>query len=157
MDQAIIFCAKYLFIVIPLLLIIVWLQANKKQRKELILAVIIGVIIAVILDKIGGKLFYDTRPFVSQNIQPLVSHSADNGFPSEHALFSSLIATIIIFYRRQLGIIALVIAIVVGFARVLAHVHSPIDIIGGLAIGIGAGVAGVYLARRILQDKLKKD
>jgi undecaprenyl-diphosphatase len=152
MDSIIIFCAKYLFILIPLLFLLAVYQANRKDQKRLIIAVVIAVAIAAILDKIGGKLYYDPRPFVSHNLKPLITHAADNGFPSEHTLFTMTISGVIYLNRKRLGMLALAVSLAVGAARIAAHVHSPIDILGAILMGIvsaylGARLARVYLAK----------
>jgi undecaprenyl-diphosphatase len=84
---------------------------------------------------------------VVEQIKPLVSHGADNGFPSEHATLAALVATLLFFYKRQLGIAVFVASILVGLGRIWAHVHSPLDILGGLICGTLAGATGVWLAR----------
>ena len=153
MDSLIIFGAKYLFALIPLLALVAWLQAGSKPKKQMLAAAASAVILAVILDKIAGKLYYDPRPFVTHNLKPLVAHAADNGFPSEHTLFSTTLAVLLYIYRPKLGLAALATALVVGIARVAAHVHSPIDIVGGAAIGIAAGLAGYAIAKRLFSSK----
>jgi len=147
MDSIIIFGAKYLFVIVALLFVLAWLQAGRKQKLEILLAFIIAGILALVMDKIAAKLYYDPRPFVSHHLKPLVAHAADNGFPSEHTLFTITLSTIIIFYRKKLGIAAFVLALLVGIGRVAAHVHSPIDIVGGIVFGVVAGIAGYFLAR----------
>src|SRR5947209_171979 len=111
MDSVTIFGAKYLFVAVVLIYILIWAQANKKIRIELIASAITSGIIAAIADKIGGKLYYDPRPFVSHHLHPLIAHAADNGFPSEHTLFSMTLASVIFFYRPRWGILAMVIAL----------------------------------------------
>lgn len=150
MDSIIIFCAKYLFVLVVILALVAWFQAGNKLKKQMLAAAVCAIVLAVIMDKLAGKLFYDPRPFVSQNIKPLIAHAADNGFPSEHTLFSTTLAVLLYIYRPRLGMAALAVAIVVGIARVAAHVHSPIDIIGGFVIGIAAGIGGYLIARRFL-------
>ena len=148
MDSLIIFGAKYLFLSLPLIFLFMLYQASTKDRKKLIIAIVVAVIIAAILDKIGTKLYYDPRPFVTHHVKPLVSHAADNGFPSEHTLFCFAFATVTWLYRRRLGWLALALALIVGICRVAAHVHSPIDIIGGLLMGVAAGYLGKWLTER---------
>lgn len=152
MDSVIILGAKYLFLTVPLLFLLAIIQAGKKSKKQLVISVVLAVIFAAILDKIASKLYYDPRPFVTQNIKPLVVHAADNGFPSEHTLFSITIAAVLYQYRPKLGALALAIAVVVGIARVAAHVHSPIDILGSILMGVAAAYAGTWLARRYFLD-----
>jgi undecaprenyl-diphosphatase len=148
MDSIITFGAKYLFIGIVLLWIGAWLQAGRRPKAQIALASAIAVITAAILDKISSKLYYDPRPFVSHHVQPLVSHAADNGFPSEHTLFSITLAAVLLMYRPKVGILALIIGLLVGIARVAAHVHSPIDIAGGVVLGAAAGYSGYWIAAK---------
>lgn len=150
MDSIVTFCAKYLVIAVVLIWAFAWVKASRKYKFEITLATALAVIIAAIIDKIAGKLYYDPRPFVSHHVTPLFRHAADNGFPSEHTLFSVTIAASLFFYRPKLGVLAFVIAIIVGSARVAAHVHSPIDIIGGIVIGLIAGWVGYFLARFVI-------
>lgn len=116
-------------------------------------AAIAAVIIAAILDKLTSKLYYDPRPFVTHHLHPLVSHVADNGFPSEHTLFSMTIAVSLVFFRPKVGWAAIAIAILVGISRVTAHVHSPIDIAGAAAMGLIAGYLGYQIAVRLIPLK----
>lgn len=156
MDSIIIFCAKYLFVAVVLLYLLAIYQASPRHRKALVVALIAAGIAAVILDKLAGKLYYDPRPFVNHSVKPLIAHSADNGFPSEHTLFSMTVAAALYFYRRKLGTAAAVLALVVGIARVAAHVHSPIDIIGGVLLGAAAGYLGFRIAEKYANQPAKR-
>lgn len=153
MDSIISFSAKYLFISLPLLFLLALYQASSKDRKKLIIAVITALIIAGIFDKISSKLYYDPRPFVTHNVKPLVAHSADNGFPSEHTLLSYTLASVIFFFRRRLGWLAFGLGLLVGIARIAAHVHSPIDIAGSIVFGLIAGYVGKWLAEWYLSKR----
>lgn len=153
MDSLITFGAKYLFLALPLLFLWALYQASRKDRKNLILAIVTALIIAALLDKLTGKLYYDPRPFVTHNVKPLLAHAADNGFPSEHTLVSFTLAVVIFLYRRRLGWLALALGLLVGISRVAAHVHSPIDIAGAIVMAILAGYAGKYLAEKYLAKK----
>jgi len=161
MDSLIIFGAKYLFLAVVLIFCVAWLQASRKFKVNMALAIVLAGVVAGILDKTAAKLFYDPRPFVSQHITPLVSHAADNGFPSEHTLFTFVIAAVLYFYRPKLSYLAFGLAAIVGVSRVAAHVHSPIDIIGGIIFGLVAGYTGYFLtakyaARRVNKPNSKK-
>lgn len=153
MDQVIIFCAKYLFVFVVLIFAWAWLQAPMVYKKRMSAAIIIAGIIAGILDKIIGKLYYDPRPFVTHHVTPLVKHAADNGFPSEHTILTFTIAAVLFFYRPKLSYLAFILAALVGIGRVAAHVHSPVDILGGVIIGLVAGYTGYYLAAKIVPAK----
>lgn len=149
MDSVIIFCAKYLFLAAILILGFVWLKVNRAKKLELVIATILAGVLAYGLMKLAGWLYYDPRPFVSQHIKPLVAHGADNGFPSEHTVFTMMISSVIYLYNKRLGFAAFVITLIVGTSRVLAHVHSPVDILAGIVVGTLTGFAGYSLAVRI--------
>jgi undecaprenyl-diphosphatase len=149
MDSLITFGAKYLFIAVVLIWIVAWWQAAHGHKRQLAWATVIAVVVAGVLDKVTSKLYYDPRPFVSRHLHPLIAHAADNGFPSEHTLFSATLAAALLFFRPKLGVAAFIIALVVGAARVAAHVHSPIDIAGGAIIGLIAGYAGYLVSVKL--------
>jgi len=59
-----------------------------------------------------------------------------NSFPSGHAIIFGALATSLYFIHKKLGITYLILAIVIGFSRVVAGVHFPVDIAFGLLLGI---------------------
>lgn len=148
MDWLIVFLANYLILVIGLLAVFVGYRV--KQQTAFILAVVLAAILAFDLSAIAGAIYYNPRPFVSQNIEPLIAHGPDNGFPSQHTVVAMTLSIVMYFYRRRLAAVALVLTFLVGAGRVWAHVHSWVDILGGLAIGIVAGYAGFVLAKFVL-------
>lgn len=151
MDSLIILIAKYLYIVIGVIAIGYWLMLPKKLKIQVAVFGVIAAIITYALVKIGGAVFYDPRPFVSSHIAPLVPHAADNGFPSDHTALTAAIAVAVYSASRKLGLGLLALAVIVGVARVLAHIHSPIDIIGSLVFAAIGGAAGYYLTPKILK------
>lgn len=157
MDNLIIFCAKYLIFIIVLAVLLIWLKLSAKTRWQLATAVILAGIIALALSKITGALYYHPRPFMTQNIEPLISHGSDNGFPSEHTLLAMTLSTVVYYYRLRLATGLFGLTLLVGISRVLAHVHSPVDILGGLVLGALAGWAGYQLAKKRLAIQKTSD
>lgn len=149
MDWLIIFLAKYLVIAIVAVAALVFFKTSPKNRKQLGLAFVLAGIVAIILSKIAGAFYYHPRPFTVENIKPLIAHGNDNGFPSEHTVFSMTLATVIYYYSRRWELIAFLLTLGVGVGRVLAHVHSTLDILAGLIIGAIAGSIGYYTARKL--------
>lgn len=81
------------------------------------------------------------RPFQILGVQPGAAYLDNPGFPSDHALFVTAITLAIWFETKSkiLTSIAAVFTILVCVGRVLALVHTPLDVIGGIAAaGIGA-------------------
>jgi undecaprenyl-diphosphatase len=97
---------------------------------------------------LAGHLHYDTRPFVTQHLVPLIPHAADNGFPSDHALFTAFLGFTMLLYSRALGAVLLLIAVLVGAARVAAHIHNPQDIVASFVIA-ALSVAIIEIAFRL--------
>lgn len=156
MDIVIIFCAQYLYLIVGLVAGIYWLTLPKEQKLQMVVFGVIAAIIAFALAKIGAALYFDPRPFVVQNIAPLYPHVADNGFPSDHTLLTAAIAVIVYSVSKKLGLALMVMAVIVGLARVLAHVHSPIDIIGSLAFAIAGGLSAYYLVPKLISQRALK-
>ena len=96
---------------------------------------------------LAGHLYYDPRPFVTEHVKPLIPHGPDNGFPSDHALFTMTLTVITYFFNKKIASVMLILTIAVGAARVLAKAHSPLDIGSGWVLGIIGAVCGFYLMR----------
>lgn len=152
MNTIIIFCAQYLFIAVILCLAIAWFLVSRERKVNFIVATIIAGVIAFILSRIAGHLYYDPRPFVANpHLKPLFKHKPDNGFPSDHALLTMTLTAITFGYKKTVASVMVVLSILVGAARVLAHVHSPLDIAGGWVFGIIGAICGYYLTQWIFK------
>jgi undecaprenyl-diphosphatase len=111
-----------------------WLRAKMSVKKSLGWQLVAGGVLALVLSVVAAHFYYDTRPFVTHHLTPIIPHAADNGFPSDHALFTSFLAFTMALYSRRTAIVLLVIALLASWARVAAHIHNPIDIVGSFAI-----------------------
>ena len=145
MNSVIIFCAEYLYLFVVLILFVAWLKETKNTKLKFLLTVVSAGIIAFVLSRIAGKLYYDPRPFVTEHVKPLIKHAADNGFPSDHALLTGTLTATAFFFNKKAASAMLVLTLIIGIARVLAKVHSPLDIAGGWIFGIIGALAGYYL------------
>lgn len=152
MNFLIIFAANYLIYILALVWLVSLIQIPKAKRRAYLVFLIIAFAFAAVGDKVLGMLYNNPRPFVVEGITPLVKHAADNGFPSGHTLFSMMFATTAFSFNRRLGIILAVLAVIVGFGRILAHVHHTIDIFGSIVLAIGV----TYLAWVLVKKYFKK-
>lgn len=81
--------------------------------------------------------YYNPRPFeVLGGINRLIDHEATGSLPSGHASFYFALAAGIYFYNRKLGYLYFLAAGLMGFARVFAGVHWPLDILAGAILGV---------------------
>lgn len=134
MNTLIIIGAKYLYLLAVIIAIAPFFLSDKK--KEVVIFSILDLTVVYMVGLFGGILYYDPRPFVSEHITPLISHVADNGFPSDHTLLAAALASILYCYNRRLGLVVFVIAILVGVSRMLAGIHHLIDVVGSLGIAV---------------------
>lgn len=149
-DQVIIFCAQYLYLVIAGIAFLFWAFSEKTVKRNLLGAGVPAFVIALGIDKILNQLIESPRPFLTEGVMPLFPHVASNGFPSEHVLFAITIAGTVFIYNKKLGILLAALALLVGFGRIFANVHHPVDIFGGLIIGIVSVAVGWLIFSRFL-------
>lgn len=82
------------------------------------------------------SLFYFPRPFVvNPNLVPLINQVADSSFPSAHSAIFMALAISVWTYRPRWGSVYLGGALLIGIARFLAHIHSPVDLFAGWLLG----------------------
>lgn len=136
MENIIIFGARYLTAVMILIAFTFFLKQSSEKKREMILFAIITLPIIYLASRIASLSYFNPRPFVVGNFVPLIEHAKNNGFPSDHTLLSAAVAMVVLFYNKKLGALLLILALLVGSARVLAGVHHWLDIVGSLAIAI---------------------
>lgn len=148
MNSLIVFGAQYLILVVLLGALVPLPSMNWSQRRSYCVTGLVGGTIALVLLKIVSGLYFDPRPF-THGVPSLISHVADNGFPSDHATLGLFAATLVVLVRPRLGAGLVAIALLVGVSRVLAGVHSPIDIVGGVVIGMVSAYFASLLVKRL--------
>ncbi len=132
----VILCGKYLiYISVAISLIYLFLQ-SKDVKKKILLMTAVTFPAAFVIAKVIGNFYYSTRPFVASNFTPLISHAPDNGFPSNHALLSFTLASVIFTFNKKVGGVLFLFGIIISASRVYAGIHSPIDILGAAVVGI---------------------
>jgi|SRR3989338_396932 len=138
MENFYIFGAKYLiyFIVfIALVVVIQLVERNRKKGLKEIAIVLISIIVMIIINKIIEHLLPSERPFIVQNFKPLIPHSANPSFPSDHASWAALLSSFIFEHQKKLGLLILILATFVGAARIFVGVHYVSDVLAGFIIG----------------------
>jgi undecaprenyl-diphosphatase len=95
-----------------------------------VVAAAVLLVLSYLFAQIGGLLYEDPRPFVVGHFQPLISHAADNGFPSDHALLAAALVALVALVDIPLALPFALLAIVIDWARVDAGVHYLIDVVG---------------------------
>lgn len=134
-----------------LFLLIIWFVGrrpeNRLRHREAALSAVIAGVLGLILNIIISHIWFRTRPFVALHTTPLIHHSADASFPSDHTTGSMGLAAGAIVYDRKIGIFFGVFSLLIGFARVYVGVHYPTDVLAGWIIGIACGIAVAFSKR----------
>lgn len=144
------FVANYGLAITLVGVLVAWLSLDgNSDKKRFLLQALVGGIVAILLAKVASWLYYNPRPFVVGHFTPYFPHPINNGFPSDHTLFTSYLAFLVLSYNRKLGVALLAVAVAVGLARVTAGVHHLIDILGAFAIsGIAIIVSNLIFKRQ---------
>lgn len=137
-------------LVVPVVLMAAWallFRVPKGQRQKVYSWAIVGGLVVYMLAKIIAALWQPdaARPFEQLGVAAGAFYLQNAGFPSDHALFCSFLTITVYFLTNQkkLAVCMAVLTILVSLGRVLALVHTPLDVIGG--IGIASFAVLVYL------------
>ena len=136
MNSIIIFGANYLYIIVALVAVIYFLLESPEKRRKIFILGIISLPIIYAIAKIVALFYYDPRPFVAGNFIPLIPHAADNGFPSDHELFTAAISSVVFTFNKKIGSLLWALSVLVGISRIAAGIHSLTDIVGAIVIAI---------------------
>jgi undecaprenyl-diphosphatase len=132
----IIFCAKYLYFLLIGIYLVYFIRLPKDEQKSLFLLTVIALPAIFLVSRIPALLYFDPRPFVVGHFAPLIPHAPDNGFPSDHALLTSSIASVVYYHSKKVSALLWLLTLMIGTARVLAGVHHWIDIFGAIIISV---------------------
>ena len=140
LDAFVIFTADYLPFIFFFVLVAYegwqWLKGRRARARVLLCA--IGVAgFAWLITGALKRLVASPRPFyVLEDIEPLIRHGGYDSFPSGHVtFFFALGVALFLSQSRKLGVIFMAAALLMGFARVAAGIHWPIDVLGGILLG----------------------
>ncbi|HEV7952190.1 MAG TPA: phosphatase PAP2 family protein [Candidatus Saccharimonadales bacterium] len=115
----------------------------KGHRFEAYARILMAGMTAYLLAKLLASVYQPSlqRPFEILGVEPGASYLPNAGFPSDHALFTGFLTLAVWFETKRKGITVVLAAltILVCVGRVLALVHTPLDVVGGLLVAsIGA-------------------
>ncbi len=147
-------------LVVPIVLLGAWamLGLPKEVRYQRIARGVVAGLVALLLAKIFS-LFYQEgeRPFMILGVHPKAAYLNNPGFPSDHVLFVFIITLVVWASTKnmRLTVALLVMSTLVALGRVLALVHTPADVLGGIACAFIAAVV-VYGRSLFTHDPLAR-
>lgn len=132
--------------VVPIVLIAGYallFKVPKGKRYEAYCRIFMAGLTAYLVAKLLASVYQPSgeRPFEILGVAPGASYLNNPGFPSDHALFTAFLTLAVWFEtrRKRLTLLLAVLTLLVCVGRVLALVHTPLDVIGGLLVAcVGA-------------------
>lgn len=143
-----IFGARFVIYLTFLLMFVFALKGGVRERKALILAAL-SIPVLVLIIKSIHIFYFEERPFVALEFDPLIEVQQDAAFPSRHASIMAAIAFSYFYFKSKWALLFLLLLVWVGVSRIYAGVHYPIDIIGGFLVGIIAAFFGLTLLKQL--------
>lgn len=138
------FLADGLVIIIALLGVwALFAKVKGSERYDIYTRIFMAGITSYVLAKFIGSLWQpeQLRPFERLGLDPGAAYLNNPGFPSDHALLAFFLVFAVGYAtkNRTLTVILAFLAVLMCLGRVLALVHTPLDVTGSLAIvAIGA-------------------
>jgi undecaprenyl-diphosphatase len=141
LDWLFVLLAQHLtYVIVIAALVIIFRSAPWQRRAWVFLATALTVILSRgIIASLFHQFVERPRPFVAFGFDPLVAVSEAErlaSFPSGHMAFLFAIAFVLFYSNRKTGWWFVGLSLVVGVARVIAGVHYPSDVIGGILIAL---------------------
>ena len=158
-DRAAELLSSRLFGVVFALVLALAMGALATGRRRVALLLGLGLALTA-SDLLGARvlrpLFGRMRPCFSLppgTFRSLLSAADVGSLPSLHASNYFAMATAAWAASRRLGIAAALVAVAVAWSRVYGGVHWPTDVLAGALWGTLCGLAGVALARRLVERR----
>jgi undecaprenyl-diphosphatase len=146
--------AAYGVVVFGVLLLAGWWSARRAgstPRMAAALCAAAATLIAVAVNQPIVNTVRAARPYTTHpHILVLAHRSADFSFPSDHAVMAGAAAAGLLLVSRRLGVLAVVAALLMAFARVYIAAHYPVDVAAGLVLGAALALACYALGRRLV-------
>ncbi len=145
-DLVVVFLADYLqyFLLIPFFIFVY----RSRQRLYTFWVPVVAAIIARFGLVTIIRLFYHRlRPFLVLQVHQLIAMPADEkySFPSGHATFFFALSAAIYLYNKKWGIWFFLVSTLMNISRIIAGVHYPSDILGGMVLGVAVAYGTSYI------------
>ena len=153
-DDIVVFLASYLqYFLVLFFILLLYFSLHPKRKKIYIFSVtIISALFSRAAAEIIRFFYHHPRPFVNHPVHQLLPESGWS-FPSGHSSFFFAMATAIYFYNKKWGLGFFIAALFMNISRIIAGVHYPLDILGGMILGIAAAWFVAYFAKTISRQK----
>ncbi len=155
-DYLAIFFAHYSAYLLCIVLAVYWFISPRQYNRHMVItAFLAGAVAKGIVTELLRFFYHNPRPFVVLDFTPLISGDATYSFPSGHATFFFALSTVVYLYNKKLGIWFFAGSLLMGIARIVAGVHWPADIAGGILIGIVVGILVYHFSQKVIKKRIE--
>lgn len=122
------------------------LFALLKIEPSVLAAMVVAAVLATVVSQIAKRIFRRSRPEKSiPGFVPLAPVPDPFSFPSGHSTVAFAVATAAMANNPVLGGVETVLAASIAGSRLYLGAHYPVDVIGGIALGVSCGFAACSL------------
>ncbi|WHQ45992.1 undecaprenyl-diphosphatase [Alcaligenes faecalis] len=148
--------ADYAIWIVPVVLVLGWLQGNESIRRLMLEATASG-LAALLINQMIGLVWQHPRPFMMGLGYTLIPHVADSSFPSDHLTLLWAVSFTFLMHRRTraMGAALALLGLPIAWARIYLGVHFPLDMAGAAMV---AGFSAWLCARegyRLVEPALR--
>lgn len=145
---------RVIFALIILVLIGSWIFKKNNLTKWAFLC-LAAYFFSIVLIMISKTFYPSTRPFIAfEGIRLIVHNNGFYSFPSGHIGISATMISVILLnadkYKRNLILLSVLYLLILSFVVIYGGVHYPIDVIGGLIIGVVSALIVSHIFKRFL-------
>lgn len=127
---------------------IIILAVRKKFWQQAPVLVMAG-LTSLVVGKVLSLLYQPAvaRPFIELGLEPGAAYIDNPGFPSDHALLATVVVVAVyaLTRNRRFATALALLVVIMCIGRVLALVHTPLDVAGGIV----AGLAGILWYKKL--------
>jgi undecaprenyl-diphosphatase len=153
LDDIGIFFAQYLaYFLVAAFLVFAYYQLGWRRKLYVLCEGAIAIMLSRgLITEIIRIFYHHERPFSFYNFTPLVQ-AAGWSFPSGHMAWFFAMSLTVWYFNRQWGWWFFGLSFVMGVARIYAGVHWPLDILGGIVVGL----ASAWFVHWLFRDTRQK-
>jgi len=132
---------------------------GKRETKLLALELAALFIVGIFVGEALKSVTFRPRPFETlSDIITRVPIDTDSSYPSGHAIMVSIGALFSLakFKRRLVGLLLTLEAAIVCYSRVYVGMHYPLDVVGGIFVGMAIVLTGLPILESKLCDLLNR-
>lgn len=135
-------------------------KVPKGKRFESYSRILMAGLTAYLFTQLVASIYQPTfeRPFQLLGAAPGALYLNNPGFPSDHALFATAITAAVWFEtrRKKVTLLLIIITVIMCVGRIIALVHTPLDIVGGIAFGLIGAVWYLNKGKNVVGEKEAK-